>query len=745
MPEEHKSPSHSHGGHLAPTSVALGPALVAGLVTGIVVVMLNVAFAALIFSGEMSPYLDRGLGITLTSAVVLGVIVGMASSLPTVIATPQDTIAVVLAVIVTAVATTLMEDGHEEQVYPTVVAAIVVTSLVVGLFFLLLGRFHLGRLIRFVPYPVIGGFLAGTGWLLIKGSLQVMLDVHFKFGLIPKLGAPDLLIRWLPGALLGVLLFALARRYRRFYLTPAILLGAIPVFYVALALMGIPVDEAARRGWLLGPFSGGFHWPPMQPAAFTFVDWGLVFQQLGNMLVIMVLAAIGLLLNSTELELATRTDADLDRELRITGVSTMVTGVLGGMPGYTEGGLSLIAPRMGSRSRLVPLVSALLSALILATEIALIGYIPRMVLGGLLVFLGLGLFAEWVVEAWHELPHVDWALILLILGVIVVAGPLAGVAVGLVVAAVLFVVSYSRVNVVKHGLSGLTYRSNVDRTMKSERLLRDNGDLIYILKLQGFLFFGTANSLLTDIRARLDDPARRSPRYVVLDFQLVTGVDSSAVLSFTRLRQVTSARDITLIFTGLSDTVREQLGGAGYPLHDAPDQRVFSTLDYGVEWAEDAILAAEHTEGDTALPLIRQLAPMLPPNVPPASLMAYMERMEVQPGEYLVRQGDASDEMYLVEAGEVTVLLEHPGGDPIRLRTMGAGTLVGELGFFLATPRTASVVVEEPGTVYRLTNAALATMNEREPELAAAFNRLVATILADRVVNANHTIEALLQ
>lgn len=745
MSDEHQSHAHGHAEALRPASDAVLPALAAGLVTGIIVVILNVAFAALIFSGEMSPYLDRGLGITLTSAVVLGLIVGVASSLPTVIAIPQDTIAVILAVMVTAIATTLDEGGREEQVYPTVVAAIVVTSLLVGLFFVALGRFRLGRLIRFVPYPVIGGFLAGTGWLLIKGALQVMLDVHFKFGLIPKLGAPDLLVRWLPGALLGVALVLLARRSQRYFLAPAVLLIAIPAFYLILPLLGMTVEDVAARGWLLGPFPGGVPWPPMQPDAFVLVDWSVVAQQIGNTLVIMVLAAIGLLLNSTELELATRTDVDLDRELRITGVSTMVTGVLGGMPGYTEGGLSLIAPRMGSRSRLVPVVSALLAALIIATEITLLGYVPRLVLGGLLVFLGLNLLLEWVVEAWRELPRIDWVLILLILGVIVLVGPLQGVAVGLVVAAILFVVSYSRVNVVKHGLSGVTYQSNVDRPLEHERLLRANGDRIYILKLQGFLFFGTANGLLRDIRERLDDPKHIPPQYVVLDFQLVTGVDSSAVLSFTRLRQITSARGIILVFTGLAPAVRDQLESGGYPLDEGIDQRVFSTLDYGVEWAENQILSAEHPAPDQTPPLAQQLAPLLPASQPAARLMAYMQRMDVEPGQHLIRQGDRSDEMYLVESGEVTVLLEHAGGDPIRLRTMGAGTMVGELGFFLDTPRTASVVVEKSGAVYRLTNAALETMSERDPDLAAAFNKLVATLLADRVVNANRTIEALLQ
>jgi SulP family sulfate permease len=110
----------------------------------------------------------------------------------------------------------------------------------------------------------------------------------------------------------------------------------------------------------------------------------------------------------------------------------------------------------------------------------------------------------------------------------------------------------------------------------------------------------------------------------------------------------------------------------------------------------------------------------------------------------VIRQGAPSDELYLVEAGQVTVLLERPESATLRLRTMGAGTIVGELGFYLGAPRSASVVTQEACVVYRLTRSALQDMTTQEPAVATAFHELVARLLAERVVNGNAGVAALL-
>lgn len=200
------------------------------------------------------------------------------------------------------------------------------------------------------------------------------------------------------------------------------------------------------------------------------------------------------------------------------------------------------------------------------------------------------------VDAWRKLPRGDYFVVVLILIVIATVGFLESVGVGIVIAVVLFVVNYSRIDVVKHALSGASHPSNVDRPRRHRRLLRQEGDQTFILELQGFLFFGTANNLFQRVRQRAADRDLVPLRYVVLDFRLVSGLDSSAVLSFVKMKQLADAMGLTLVLAHLSPTIREQLEKGGFG-EESERLRAFSELDRGVEWCED-----RGSWGPTALP-----------------------------------------------------------------------------------------------------------------------------------------------
>ena len=127
-----------------------------------------------------------------------------------------------------------------------------------------------------------------------------------------------------------------------------------------------------------------------------------------------------------------------------------------------------------------------------------------------------------------------------------------------------------------------------------------------------------------------------------------------------------------------------------------------------------------------------------------ADMMPYFERQEVEVDQYLIHQDDPPDALYFIELAVVTVQLESEDGKIVRLRTMGPGTVVGELGFYLAQPASASVVVQEPGTVYRFSVDALHRMQENDPKLAALFHEFMARLLGKRLASTTNTLRALL-
>ncbi|MBD3306612.1 cyclic nucleotide-binding domain-containing protein, partial [candidate division KSB3 bacterium] len=108
-------------------------------------------------------------------------------------------------------------------------------------------------------------------------------------------------------------------------------------------------------------------------------------------------------------------------------------------------------------------------------------------------------------------------------------------------------------------------------------------------------------------------------------------------------------------------------------------------------------------------------------------------------------QGTFPDALYVVETGQVTIQLETKDQKPIRLRTMGPGTIVGELGIYLNRRAAASVIVLHPGTIYRLSRHALQQMQATDPHLAAFFHEFMASLLSERLIHMNTTVQALLE
>ena len=666
-----------------PSLGCLIPNLMAGFISGPLVIISSVSYAALIFTGELSPHLSVGVGVALFGAMVLSAVTALTSSLPTVSAVPQDNPAVILALIAASMTSQLQVRGSPSEILPTVIALLGVASLATGIFFLVLGLSGLGKFVRFIPYPVIGGFLAGTGWLIVKGSMGVMAGVSLRPDTLSALFQGELLVRWVPGVLYAGALLVAARRFCYYLTMPAMLVAATGLFYLGLWLSDTSIEQASAQGWLLGSLPSNGLWPPLRLADLAQVNWSALAGQTAQPLALVLISAVSLLFNAAGVEVATHRDLNLDRELWATGVANAVAGLGGGLPGYLSLSKSVLSHKIGADSRLVGLFSALLCGGTLFCGASVLSYVPRPIIGGLLLYTGLDMLLEWVVVTRRKLPTVDYALVLLILGVIATVGFLQGVGVGLIVAISLFTIKYSRSPVVKHVLTGANYQSNVERSASQWRVLLERADLLYILKLQGYLFFGTANSILTHVRERLHDPARSRVRFLVLDCRLVSGMDSSAAFSFVRLRRLAEAQHVLLVFAHLTSALQHQLERSGFP--NLPDAhcRLFSTLDYGIEWCENQMLADTGVALSQPLPFGQQLTDPLPAPVGTATLMQYFELRHMPAGEVLLGQGDPSDALYWIERGQVSALLELSDGQQLRLRTMGAGTMVGELGLYL--------------------------------------------------------------
>jgi SulP family sulfate permease len=722
----------------------LVPTLTAGVITGVLLVIYAISMAALIFTGPLAEFIPIGIGLTLFTAIVAAIIVALTNSLPGIVIMPQDAPAIILAMMASAIAAQL--PASDPALLPTVIMALAVTTGVVGIIYFLLGTFKLGNLIRFIPYPVVGGFLAGTGYLLAQGAFNVMTDQFFSLAHLPSLLDLTMLVRWLPGCSIGVALVVLLRRYSSVFILPGIIVGSTLVFYLILWLTQTPLATAENMGLLFGNFPEGGLWRPLHWSTVAQVNWPLIASQAGNIATIGLLSVIALLLNISGIELATKQDIDLNQELRSAGAANMFVGLGGGIIGFHALGLSVLScAKVNAKSRLVGVLAATICLITLLLGETLVTLFPKPVLGGVALFLGLSFLVEWVYDAWFKLPKTDYGIVILILLVIATVGFLQGVGVGLLVAIALFVISASRVNVTRHTLSGATYQSHAARSRPQTRVLQEEGDQIYILDLQGFLFFGTANTLLNRVQERLNDPTLLPLKYVVLNFQAVNGLDSSAVLSFVKLKQLLQQQDIKLVLTSLSPTIRIQLKRGDCLLPEDPVCQVFPDLDQGLEWCENELLGVLPLRRARSLPLLLQLNDLFLNRDQAVDFIDYLEEWDAETGEVLFEQGQIANALHLIEVGQVTVYVKGQQGQSYRIQTVGAGNVVGAMDFFRQSPHQTTAIVDAPSTLYRLSMESFQRMEQELPEVAAAFQGAVIQILGDRLTWAYKAMADLLR
>ncbi|MEM1153342.1 MAG: SulP family inorganic anion transporter [Pseudomonadota bacterium] len=721
--------------------------VLAGAIAGVVTLISSVSFAALMFNGELSPFLSTGVIALVSTAVVAGSLFSLLSSCRPVVAMPDDDTAPVLALMVTMIVASFPQGTDPEIVFITAFASLAITALLTGLTLALLGYFRLGSLVRYLPYSVMGGYFAGAGLLLIQGALRVVTDLPLvsilDFRMLVSL---DMLWRWAPAIGAAVFIAWAIRNWIKSLAMPLAIFVLILLFFGIAYALGKDPQQLMAEGWLTGPF------PDVTPSLvnpvlvqqYQDISWYTVAEHLSSIGTITMLTAISLMLTASGLSVIQRKNIDINRELRVAGLTNTVSGISGGLVALPSMTLTELSMTIGAPgSRLVGLTVAMFCCVMLFFAMPVIAWFPKIILAGLLIYLGGALVKRWLIDVREKLPRLEYLVVIVIVVVVATVGFLEGVVVGLLCAVVLFVVNYSRINVVRYALTGTERRSNVERSNSEQKYLRLNGGGTLILKLQGYLFFGTAAALVSRIEERVEDAEMPPLAYVVLDFAQVTDMDSSAGLSFMKMAQEALKSNFFLLFTGMRPSMQERLLGSWFDPENSDFVKVMPDLDRGVEWCEEQLLKGQAL-ADTQKGIMEQLASFLPSDGDAAILANYMEHRKVEPGDVLAVQDDPSDEMFLLQSCTASVYLETGSGKRHRIRRAGSGTVFGEVGFYLGSARTATVIVDEAGDLYVLSQDANRRLEAEYPHIAAALHKFMIRVITRRLQLTTTTLQAVL-
>ncbi len=648
-------------------SVSLGSKLrqalhdvLGGGAAAVLTVTFGLSYALLIFTGPLAPYLSYGVAATFMSSVILAAVIALGSSLPFAVAGPESSTAAMTGILASSLVERLTAVDMAAPLEPVLIT-LGLASIVTGVVLCGFGMTRMGRAIRYVPYPVVGGFLGATGWLILLGAVRVITGHRLQLSNLDQFANPLTLYELAAACAMAVVLYLTWHRSRGAFGLPMILVAGIILAHVAFWLAGISTAEAQAAGWTFQPPPHVTYMLPWSATGIAHYPWRLLPDLSGNLVAVIFVTASSALFNTTGIEVAVHREANLERELNVTGAANILSGAFGGYTGCVSVSRSVLAFNGGGRGRLAGLTVAAISALMLAMAPMLLGYMPKFVLGGLLIYLGADQLHKWIIQSRRRLSMAEYLSLLAIIVIIVQWGFIAGILIGVVIGCATFALSASRIDSIKYSFDGSEFRSSLDRSRDDQAVLSAHGGKIQGLNLQSYLFFGSANRLYQHVKALL----ARHPecRFLVFDFKLVTGIDSSAAYSFAQIKRVAQDRGVRLVLVHLPADAEKALRSTEFISQDVS---IVPELDHALEWCENEIIARHRGhEGDEAS-LRDWFTQILGTERDAQELIQRCQRLEVDAAAVIVRAGDPADSMHFILEGRVGIMIPAEHGRTTR-------------------------------------------------------------------------------
>lgn len=719
--------------------------LLSGLLGSVHLALVCLALSALFLA---LPHAEAGLPHILPALLlpaVLGcVLFAMDGRMRVALAAPDPAAVLGIFLLLATVTEDLSGHADTETMRATLLAALCLATLLSGLAAVLCSRLRGGLGVRFLPPEVMGGLLAGCGALLAwrAAELVAMGDAAFArvfsgeaadVGAALAASAPH----WAPVAGFALVAFILQIATRNILWPLLASVLAIAAWNFGPGL--VPALKPFAQAQAPLALSGGLDKlaEHLDPAILTRIQWPTLLDHADFFLACALLAVLPSVLRMSILEPAQSQECDPDAQTQLLGGANFISGLLGGMPSSLSLSGSLGLRGLRAAGPLAGFVAGLGAMGIAVTSPRWLPFVPSFVPVGLLLATGLTMPVSWLLRDGRNAlsDRRDVRLAWVVCLVTIVFGPALGVLGCLLLG---LAVSLTR-SVADGGLrfkqGGDVFHSNVDRSPEQRRVLRAHGAKILVLRLRGYLFLGTLAAIIRTIGST--DKTCGGLKFVLLDFGSVTGLGASASLGFKRLEQVAQQCGFHVFFTSVPLELEQHMEALGYRMEGEGICRVALNLDYALEWCEDRILEENGLSDTHDKTLSTLLADTFPEPTLLPLLFKCLERVEIPRKQAVFLQGAPSDAMYFLESGKVHVELTLPGGKLLRLKKMGPGTVFGEMGLYTSAPRSATVMATEKCVVYRLSVQRFALVQQKAPQLAAAVNRFIVALLAERVAEEN--------
>jgi len=698
------------------------------------------AFAAIIFAGALSGYMPLLVAIMLSGWAVLGIYIATTSEAPVHVIHIDEQGTVILSTIGALLVAHLGMDVAPSMAASTMLALISITTLTVALGLFLVGHFHLTRLLELLPYPVICGFMAGVGWLLLQAGVSVAVGSPISLALIRALELPENIFRLGVTLAGGACLMLAANRINKAWALPAAAVSILVIFYVTVGVMGYSKPELVAENWLFNiKEEEGGALKLLGTLSFRQVDTDFIISVVPQVLTIAFLSLLAASMSLTAVLAASQQDMDTAREMQNMGRGNLLLGLMACPAGNTDVSATVLYSEFGASSRWMPLTTSTVCIAIAMMGTLLISWMPTVLVASVIFLFAFQMLSHWMYENVRGFQPIDYAIVIIILGTVIFVGFMSGILVGVLLALLLFVMRYSMISAVHGQFSLANFRSSVERAPSSNQLLDEHGGQALVYTLRGFLFFGTANAILDTIR---DDSGIKHGTFklILLDLKRVTGIDISALNTFVQIKRICESSGVKLLYSGIPEGTDQNILMLDAVSLEQGKPLFFKGADYAVEYMENVILQQYETATEKKS-IDQYLNELFQDEEKVGILQKAMERIEYQMGQTLFHQGDEDDGLYMLESGSMTALINTGTNGMRRVKKFNAGSVIGEMSSYTADrKRTATIIANEPCVLYYLSADKISCFDKENAKLASSIHELVARTLGMRITYMNRRL-----
>lgn len=641
----------------------------------------------------------------------------------------------------------LTSKGIPKDAIPVYVALV---SFLAGIVQITAGKLGGGRFIKYIPYPVVAGYLSGVGVLIFFGQLPKYLGVKGKpnfasvinylnwesttiiigsVTILTMLFAPRL-IKAVPAAIVS-LFVGIGSYFCLSFFNPSLLslkdnhyiIGPIAVSLSDLT--GIFYSQISSIGLI------NFH----EPAVFIFPVFTLA-----------VLLSIDTLKTCVVLDALTLSRHNSNKELLGQGLGNIASAVFCGIPGAGTMGATLVNLNSGAKTKMSGIFVGLTALFVLILLGNLIAWIPFSALAGILMVVAVRMVDKKSFALLkHKSTHFDFFVILAVIVSAVVFSLITAAGVGIALAIILFLREQIRSSVIRRKVFGNQIFSKKVRISSELNILETKGKNVLVVELQGQLFFGTTDQLFTELEKFL-----KGTKYIVLDMSRVQSVDFTAVNMLKQILARIKKQDGHLVFASIPFSLPTGQNVKKYletlDLIETDNLKFFDEIDSALEWIEDENLLEENAlmsdkEEITDLADIELFSSLSADAI--KAITDCLVEQQYKVGEVIFKRGDQSDEIYFVKKGTVKIILPLEGGSHFHLATFSRGGFFGDMSFLDKGIRSANAFCASESAIWVLSRARFNDLIIKYPEIAGKFFEKLALVISHRLRQSDKELKAL--